>query len=725
MEENKELRLAYGFAEHTNRNIFLTGKAGTGKTTFLRNLRSRTHKRLIVTAPTGVAAINAGGVTLHSFFQLSFGPQVPEAIREDDYTHRFGTQKKNIIRSMDLLIIDEISMVRADLLDAVDKVLRRFRHPHQPFGGVQLLMIGDLQQLAPVVKDEEKELLQKHYRTPYFFSSKALQQTTYVSIELTKVYRQEDDVFIDILNKVRSNQTDRESMQLLNSRYDPSFSPREEEEYVTLCTHNVQADRINSDRIGRLKGQSETYRAVVEGKFPELSYPTESELKLKVGAQVMFCKNDTGRGTRRYYNGKIGRVKRLGKIGVEVECQGESELISVEPVKWENTRYIIEGTNKEIREVVEGTFLQLPLKLAWAITIHKSQGLTFQHAIINAGHSFAHGQVYVALSRCKSLEGMVLQTPLTSTNIITDSTIHQFIQQVETHVPTEGDLRESRMRYQQQILSEILDFRDIERPMNSLSDLAVKHPSAFPDAIASKVQEYYQAVRTEVTEVSSRFTRQCQRILKDNPEVENNEELEERLRKAAAYFSEKTDLLVGEGLLKTIIEIDHKEIQKQVEIQMRRLEEAYAVRKAVLGVLKERFRVTEILNARAAALMNAEEHLEKEKKRKVSKVEAKNLSTEHPILFNRLRTYRMAMADERNVAAYDIYSKKVLYALCELLPTNEKDLRKIKGIGSERVRAFGSDILEIIREYCDEKGISYPGQMSKMDFMAERNQEKV
>lgn len=722
-KENSELSLALGFAEYTNRNIFLTGKAGTGKTTFLRNLKKRSHKRLIVTAPTGVAAINAGGVTLHSFFQLSFGPQVPEAIRENDYTHRFSKQKINIIRSMDLLIIDEISMVRADLLDAVDKVLRRFRHPQQPFGGVQLLMIGDLQQLAPVVKEDEKALLQKYYETPYFFSSLALRQTSYVSIELTHVYRQQDDVFIGILNKVRSNQMDTQSISILNSRYDPSFTPKEQDEYVTLCTHNAQADQINADRLAKLKGQSETYEAVIEGKFPELSYPTESKLTLKVGAQVMFCKNDTGSGIHRYYNGKIGRIKRLDKGGVEVECRGE-DPIRVEPVKWENTRYEIDEKSKEIKEIVEGTFQQLPLKLAWAITIHKSQGLTFEHAIINAGQSFAHGQVYVALSRCKTLEGLVLLTPISRPNIITDRTIDQFIHHIETHVPTEHDLRDSRILFQRQLLSEINDYSDIEKPMNTMLDITKKNPSSFPQALTKQICKLSDTLREEVTGVAVRFSNQCQQLLKEELEIESNEKLLERLRNAAVYFSDKMEKIVRDGILSLSIEIDNKEVQKQQETQQRRIEEAYVVRAAVLGVLKEGFRTSEILNARAKALLKTEvPGMKGMRNNTIKRSERNNQATAHPKLFARLRAYRMAMADERNVSAFVIYTQKVLYALCEELPTTEKELRGIKGLGSAKIKAFGPDILEIIREYCDEEGIAYSNQMTTMEFVERQKSE--
>ena len=410
MERNNELLTAWDFVENTGRSIFLTGKAGTGKTTFLKTVMQQSRKRPIVVAPTGVAAINAGGVTIHSFFQLPFSPYVPGAKVESKFD--FSKEKRKIIASIDLLIIDEISMVRADLLDAIDAVLRRFRDHNLPFGGVQLLLIGDLAQLTPVVTPEDERLLKPYYDTPYFFGSKALQQIDYVTIQLEHVYRQQDESFIQILNEVRNGHPSAETLEKLNSRaiLNSQFSIPNSQLAIRLTTHNHLANYYNESELQKLPGRSYHYHAEISGTFPDYSYPTAETLELKVGAQVMFVKNDPS-GERLYYNGRIGRVMEASEKHLTVYCEGDANAIEVEPLEWENTRYTLNEVTREIESEVQGTFKQLPLRLAWAITIHKSQGLTFDHAIIDANQSFAPGQVYVALSRCRTLEGLVLATP--------------------------------------------------------------------------------------------------------------------------------------------------------------------------------------------------------------------------------------------------------------------------------------------------------------------------
>ena len=392
MERNNELRTAWEFVENTGRSIFLTGKAGTGKTTFLKTVVEKSRKRPIVVAPTGVAAINAGGTTIHSFFQLPLSPYVPGAKVESKFD--FGREKRKIIASIDLLIIDEISMVRADLLDAIDNVLRRFRNRYQPFGGVQLMMIGDLAQLTPVVTPEDEQILKSYYDTPYFFGSKALQQIDYVTIQLEHVYRQQDMSFIEILNQIRNGHPTQQALAQLNTRYQPSFSPKPEEQYIRLTTHNQQANYYNESELQKLPTRSYVFNAEVKGTFPEYSYPTAETLVLKQGAQVMFVKNDPS-GEHLYYNGRIGRVTYVDQKSILVLCEGDDEAIEVEPLEWENARYTLNEETREIETEVQGTFKQYPLRLAWAITIHKRQGLTFDRAIIDTNQSFAPGQVYV------------------------------------------------------------------------------------------------------------------------------------------------------------------------------------------------------------------------------------------------------------------------------------------------------------------------------------------
>lgn len=381
---NPQLQLAFDFVQYTGTNIFLTGKAGTGKTTFLHNLKKKSPKRMIVVAPTGVAAINAGGVTIHSFFQMPFGPFIPadfaknSSPQEEDkiasrHNQKFNREKINIIKSLDLLVIDEISMVRADLLDGIDEVLRRYKDRYKPFGGVQLLMIGDLQQLAPVAKDDEWNLLKDYYNTVFFFSSKALQKTKHITIELKHIYRQSDSIFIAMLNKIRENNIDDKTLGELNKRHIPGFDPEEKEGYITLTTHNYQAQEINESKLRKLSAKSHSFNAKIEGEFPEYSYPTEFELILKTGAQVMFVKNDSS-PDKQYFNGKIGRVTNFSEGIIYVKCSGEPSPIQVEKEEWQNTKYSIDDKTKEIKETVAGTFVQYPLKLAWPLQYIKVRG---------------------------------------------------------------------------------------------------------------------------------------------------------------------------------------------------------------------------------------------------------------------------------------------------------------------------------------------------------------
>lgn len=457
MEKNNELRTAWEFVEHTGHSIFLTGKAGTGKTTFLRALKQKSSKRLVVVAPTGVAAINAGGVTIHSFFQLPFSPFVPDAHIKSRFD--FSKEKRKIIRTLDLLVIDEISMVRCDVLDAIDSVLRRFRDHAKPFGGVQLLLIGDLQQLTPVVTHEEEHILSQYYDTPYFFGSLALRRLDYVTIELSRVYRQQDASFINILNAVRTNQATEDHLRRLNERYDPSFRPPAESGYIRLTTHNRMADDYNQSQLHSLRGASFCYRAEVSGEFPSANFPTDQELQLKEGAQVMFVKNDT---EGRYYNGRIGHITYLDANTIQVLCAGDAQPIDVERDVWENTRYSLNDETREIETEVLGSFSQFPLRLAWAITIHKSQGLTFEHAIIDAQQSFAPGQVYVALSRCKTLEGLVLATPVSPNAIINDDRVSSYIATQEERAEASiKALPTLRQEYERQLLIELFSFHQI------------------------------------------------------------------------------------------------------------------------------------------------------------------------------------------------------------------------------------------------------------------------
>ncbi|WP_026714130.1 ATP-dependent DNA helicase [Flavobacterium daejeonense] len=437
-KENIEFNNAAEFVRHTDKLVYLTGKAGTGKTTFLKYIKDTTNKSTVILAPTGVAAINAGGVTIHSFFQIPFGPFVPDDSRlrttatgtenrETIYTtFRYREDKREIIENLELLIIDEISMVRADMLDVIDRILKVFRKkPYLPFGGVQVILIGDTFQLPPIADNEQWSILSQFYKTPFFFSSKIIEQNTPLYIELKKIYRQNEQEFIDLLNRVRVSQVNTNDFSVLNAKYNPTFSGNGSD-YIILATHNNIVNETNLTKLNQLTTELFTYEANVTGTFPDKHKPTDHYLKLKVGAQIMFIKNDTGE-YKRFYNGKIGKIKELEEATITVVFDDESE-VEVERAVWDNIQYSYNREQKKIVEEIVGTFEQFPIRLAWAITVHKSQGLTFEKVIADLGRAFAPGQVYVALSRCTSFSGLMLKTQLNSYAIKTDPRVIEFAQ---------------------------------------------------------------------------------------------------------------------------------------------------------------------------------------------------------------------------------------------------------------------------------------------------------
>lgn len=603
MEMNEESILAWNIIEKTNANLFLTGKAGTGKTTFLKRLKELSPKRMIVLAPTGIAAINAGGMTIHSFFQLPFSPYVPGTTfgSGEQKRYQFSKLKRNIIRSIDLLVIDEISMVRSDLLDAVDSVLRQYRKRHDlPFGGVQLLMIGDLQQLAPVVTPQEEHLLGQHYDTPFFFSSNALKQVGYLTIELKKVYRQQDEQFISLLNQIRENKASEATLQALNQRYIPNFVPPKEGNYIRLTTHNAPAQYINEQQLAALPAQSFSFTADIEGDFPETSYPADFKLTLKPGAQVMFIKNDP---QHRFYNGMIGEVigVRTDEDGskITVRSKDSGEEFDLEKMEWTNAKYTLNEKTKEIEETVEGKFMQYPLRLAWAITIHKSQGLTFEHAIIDASHSFTHGQTYVALSRCKTLEGMVLSQPLSRGAIICSQTVDAFTSQLAA--PSQEQISNLELQYIIYCISELFDFYSIRASYEHLMRCLVEFFNGKYPRVVSEYQKL-QVMLKSLIAVSDKFRVQYTGMLARNPDV-RQAELQDRIHKGAMYFLDKIGIL-SDLIRKSNLDTDNKVARKQFEDRFSVFSEDVKLKERLLKYeCSAEFTVTDYLKKKAQFLL--------------------------------------------------------------------------------------------------------------------------
>jgi hypothetical protein len=657
---NPVMTLALDYVESTNTVVFLTGKAGTGKTTLLQYIRQNSKKKMAVVAPTGVAAINAGGMTIHSFFQIPFGPIIPSGTSRPEL--HYSPEKKELLFNLELLIIDEVSMVRPDVLDHIDLVLRNIKESVYPFGGVQLLLIGDLSQLSPIIRDEEWMLLGRYYSTPYFFSSLVLQKTPYVRIELDHVFRQKEQAFVDILNEVRNQAISPENLELLNARYQPDFRPTAEDPYITLTTHNGIAQQVNNEFVEALPGEEFEFKATIRGEFPKDAYPTETILKLKIGAQVMFVKNDSS-AEKLFYNGKIGTITRIETDTVFVQCGHESREIAVQALEWTNIRYQLEG--EQINESNAGSFAQIPLKLAWSITIHKSQGLSFDKAIIDVSEAFAHGQAYVALSRCRSLSGMVLRNPISPHNIIGDPAIVHFNEQAKLIKPNQERLKDDRELYRQFLLSELFDFGGLQNKVGNFKELI-------------------PGFQEDIIDVSKKFVRQ---ISAHNAE---------RVQKAAEYFLAK---------LKVAAESLHTQLPSYIN-QPGAIKEKAAKADLLIQLImtkitlmeyfsKEDFDVITYLKAKKDA------HAGAVADQSQSYVRALNAKPNEK-LFNQLLVWRDSEAQKNNVMPNMVISEKTMASIAEKLPATLKALGTIKGVGQQKSTQYGQELIAMIRSYQQE-----------------------
>ena len=699
MEKNSELRHAWDFVEHTGISIFLTGKAGTGKTTFLRTLKEKSSKRSIIVAPTGVAAINAGGMTIHSFFQLPLSPFVPEA----NFKNRFdySKEKRKIIRTLDLLIIDEISMVRSDVLDAIDSVLRRFREHEKPFGGVQLLMIGDLQQLTPVVTPEDEVILQRYYDTSYFFGSKALRSISYVTIELTHVYRQQDEEFITLLNNIREGQVSETDLQRLNERFNPNFEPEVGSDYIRLTTHNKMAESYNEVQLHNLPSKACTFIAEADGNFPEYNYPADFKLTLKRGAQVMFIRNDNN---GRYYNGRIGHVTHIDNEKILVLCPGDDKEIEVLQETWENTKYSLNEKTKQIEAEVQGTFKQYPLRLAWAITIHKSQGLTFEHAIIDAQSSFAAGQVYVALSRCKTLEGLILASPISSSAIINDNQVMNYIShQTEEAEKSIAALPTLKAEYYRQLLLELFSFTDLKACEDALYRVLTEYFYKYPKIITLHKMAIID-LDERIMSISSKWKGIICNMTTDQL---HEDDFLQRMKKGALYFHSQLSEIFSHLLDMTKgVQSNNKIAYKRFDNNYADLLQTYVVKHELLERIMEKgFSINGYLTAKQEAILNSlEEKTGRNRKNKIEETTPKvpKISTGE-VTFNLFKTGKSIeeIAKERNLTPATIQGHLIPYIQKGEIKLNEViDEEKAKTILQKLQLAGKEASLKAIKLLC-------------------------
>ena len=699
MEKDVIFEMAERYVKATGRSVFLTGKAGTGKTTFLKYITQTMAKRFVVLAPTGVAAINAGGSTIHSFFQLPLCPYLPdvkELITEYQMPERYRSLRKErvkIIRTLDLLIIDEISMVRADLLDAVDMTLRKYRHNDKPFGGVQLLMIGDAQQLSPVVKDSERQYMSQVYQSPYFFHSKALSRLQYVTIELQKVHRQKDAEFLDILNAVREDRMTAQLLRKINERVGvPPVRQEDGTEPIRLTTHNVRADEVNSRKLAELPDDPSLFTAQIEGDFPEHSYPADEVLELKPGAQVMFIRNDS---EGKYYNGKLAKVEKIAK-GVVTVSDSNGEMIDVTPVEWPNTQYELDDESGEICQNVVGTFRQLPLRIAWAITIHKSQGLTFDNVIIDAGAAFAFGQVYVALSRCRSLEGITLESPITSSGIYRDMHVAAFN---EGFMPLEAvscrvELEERGYAFDQ--YRSVFDFNGACSSLRYMLKLWRGVLSeTYPELYAG--MEAASKALHDAAKVADTFRQQLKNI--ESSQAQDDIYLKERLTKATGYFLPMIRT-VRDAVMDIIgLEIDNKETKKKVnDVLEELLTEVDIIFNSLENFERGEFGIDTVCRVRTECHLQDRNLARRRKLRKVTRA-ADEPGIVNEELRDRLQQWRSDRFKADNVPAYTIMHQSTLIQIATLIPSTRQELLAIKGFGEASFRKYGEQILEICSEY--------------------------
>ena len=686
----------YDFAKdiilNTDTTLFVTGRAGTGKTTLLRYVAESSQKNTVVVAPTGIAAINAGGVTIHSFFKLPFAPFIPSVIEAKKLIagQKMRAEFRSVIRSVDMIIIDEVSMLRADILDAIDVVLRHYRNSKFPFGGVQMVFFGDMYQLPPVCVNDEWFILKDYYSTPYFFSAKVFEKQEIVCLELDKIFRQRDADFVEILNQVRNNNISKENFNRLNDRYNPDFDLENNQDFVVLTTHNAVSDDINESRLIDIDSKTFIFDAAIKGDFPEYLYPVEQQIVLKKGARVMFTANDHINPERLYYNGKMGTVVELEDNNVYVTCDGEDDPIQVNYETWENNTFSYNRKENSVDVKTIGTFTQLPLRLAWAITIHKSQGLTFQKVAIDAANSFTSGQVYVALSRCTSLDGIVLLSPINSNSIMVDSRIQRFSKNNFNEDLLPDFVNRKKRDTLCNMLIKLFSFNLLEVAVLDLKGYVTEFRADFSDYTPEMVENILSIVQ-DLSDVGTRFAVQLRKITNAN----DFSLLNSRVNDAKKYFLQRLETL-EKAMDITNVSTKKKERANKFskflnEVNKNLQETLFFLKNLDDDISVEQFYM--LRHEFVVEKVNYNVYEEEKEDANEQTVDSELIA----VIYSKLMAWRNDLAKELDIPSYLIFKKDTIMEMAQKMPDAKDKLLKINGVGKVKAGKYGQECIDIIK----------------------------
>ena len=686
----------YDFAKdiilNTDTTLFVTGRAGTGKTTLLRYVAESSQKNTVVVAPTGIAAINAGGVTIHSFFKLPFAPFIPSVIEAKKLIagQKMRAEFRSVIRSVDMIIIDEVSMLRADILDAIDVVLRHYRNSKFPFGGVQMVFFGDMYQLPPVCVNDEWFILKDYYSTPYFFSAKVFEKQEIVCLELDKIFRQRDADFVEILNQVRNNNISKENFNRLNDRYNPDFDLENNQDFVVLTTHNAVSDDINESRLIDIDSKTFIFDAAIKGDFPEYLFPVEQQIVLKKGARVMFTANDHINPERLYYNGKMGTVVELEDNNVYVTCDGEDDPIQVNYETWENNTFSYNRKENSVDVKTIGTFTQLPLRLAWAITIHKSQGLTFQKVAIDAANSFTSGQVYVALSRCTSLDGIVLLSPINSNSIMVDSRIQRFSKNNFNEDLLPDFVNRKKRDTLCNMLIKLFSFNLLEVAVLDLKGYVTEFRADFSDYTPQMVENILSIVQ-DLSDVGTRFAVQLRKITNAN----DFSLLNSRVNDAKKYFLQRLETL-EKAMDITNVSTKKKERANKFskflnEVNKNLQETLFFLKNLDDDISVEQFYM--LRHEFVVEKVNYNIYEEEKEDANEQTVDSELIA----VIYSKLMAWRNNLAKELDIPSYLIFKKDTIMEMAQKMPDTKDKLLKINGVGKVKAGKYGQECIDIIK----------------------------